>query len=100
MVVSIPTHDQWKRFKKTHGVESNAVSSVNVGKALDTFHKAYGRNFQKNADAASACYKELATYLAKFPDKSHGQDTLDKVVKLCHVTAKSSMDTAKKQGLF
>jgi hypothetical protein len=202
MAVSIPTHDQWKKFKKTHNVGSNAVSSVNVGKALDAFHKVYGRDFKKNADAASDCYKELATYLAKFPDKAakdakkfrsefeknyvkmaaaakeefssmagelkafggrvatllaasgklaagtdlstlqtyrsgvvrgmlaaatqvkgydpgdlvklwsgidntinkldknHSQEVLDKVVQLCHVTAKSSLDIGKKSGLF
>jgi len=202
MAVSIPTHDQWKKFKKLHGVGSNAVSSVNIGKALDAFHKVYGRDFKKNADAASECYKQLATYLAKFPDKQakdakkfkaefeknyvkmasaakeefsamggelkafggrvaqllalsgklapgatldalqqyrsgpvrgmlaaatqvkgyepaslvklwkgiddtinklnagHKQDVLDKVVKLCHATAKSSMDIGKKDGLF
>jgi hypothetical protein len=202
MAVSIPTHAQWKKFKDTHGIGSNAVSSVNVGKALDAFHKAYGRDFLKNAAAAADCYKVLAIYLAKFPDKAakdakkfksefvknyvnmasaakeefeamggdtkafggrvasllaaasklkagdplnslqlfrqgpvrgmlaaatqvkhydpkdyvklwkhvddtinkldgkHPQDILDKVVKLCHVTAKTSMDLGKKGGLF
>ncbi|UPH72476.1 hypothetical protein LGT41_0006580 [Abyssibius alkaniclasticus] len=202
MAVSIPTHAQWKKFKTTHGVGANAVSSVNVGKSLDAFHKVYGRDFAKNAAAAAECYKALATYLAKFPDKSakdakkfksefektyvnmasaakeefsamagevkafagrvaqllaaagklkaggplndlqlfrqgpvrgmlaaatqvktydpkdfvklwkhiddtinkldakHSQDILDKVVKLCHVTAKTSMDLGKKGGLF
>jgi len=70
MPASIPTHDNWKKFKKAHGVESNAVSSVNVGKALDAFHKVYGRDMAANAKAADTCASELTKYLAKFPDKA------------------------------
>jgi hypothetical protein len=70
MAASIPTHAQWKTFKKNHGVDSNAVGSVNVGKALDAFHKVYGRDMTANAKAADACAKELTTYLNKFPDKA------------------------------
>ena len=67
---SIPTHSQWKKFKTTHGVASNAVGSVDVGKALDAFHKAFGSNMSINAKAADACAKELIAYFSKFPDKA------------------------------
>lgn len=68
-MASIPTHAQWKKFKNDNGVGSNMVSSVNVGKALDTYHNKMGRDFKANAKLANDLAKDLAIYLNKFPDK-------------------------------
>lgn len=69
-MAQIPTHKDWKKFKEKHGVGSNMVGAVNVGKALDTYHsKLSTANMKQNADLASALAAVLTTYKAKFPDK-------------------------------
>lgn len=98
MPASIPTHAQWKTFKKNHGVGSNAVGSVNVGKALDAFHKVYGRDMTANAKAADACAKELTAYLNKFPDKAAKdpkkfKSEFDKIYVKPALTAKEEFQT-------
>jgi hypothetical protein len=68
-MASIPTHAQWKKFKTDNAIGANMVSSVNVGKSLDTYHNKMSRDFKANAKLANDLAKNLAIYLNKFPDK-------------------------------
>lgn len=78
MAVSVPNHSNWKTFKGKYGVPAGAVSGINVGKELDTYHNGLKQaKFMDNAKLAAALEKKLADYLKKLDKKKVTKLTYD-----------------------
>ncbi len=78
MAVSVPTHNEWKKFKDIFGIPKNAVGGVNVGKELDKYHSGLSRDFKKNAANAGRLSGKLSAYIKKIPKKSIGKQDYTK----------------------
>lgn len=63
MTVTIPKHKDWVAFKKTYGIPPHAVSGIDMGKELDTYHDKLSHDFKKNAANAAALEAKFAKYL-------------------------------------
>jgi hypothetical protein len=63
MTVSVPTHKAWVEFKKKYSVPPHAVSGIDMGKELDTYHNGLSRDFKKNATLATALQAKTEKYL-------------------------------------
>lgn len=76
-VIIIPSHKNWTDLKKLHDVADGAVSGINIGKALDTYHasvKAGARFALPNAEACGKLETVLSTYIGKLDKKKVKKD--------------------------